>query len=165
MNFAPTSAYFKAILEINDIVEVFKKLFVLIAVFLCFAGGLVLLSFGSSSVKKRNFEVGVIRAIGGNTKNIAMIFTMQILLAGIIICVISSVGLYVTSIVANKILANSFVVLFESTALASIEVVHFNPLALVLDLAVVLAITLLAAVLPILSIRKIKPLKILRAKE
>ena len=90
---------------------------------------------------------------------------MQILLAGIIICVISSVGLYVTSIVANKILANSFVVLFESTALASIEVVHFNPLALVLDLAVVLAITLLAAVLPILSIRKIKPLKILRAKE
>ena len=165
MNFAPTSAYFKAILEINDIVEVFKKLFVLIAVFLCFAGGLVLLSFGSSSVKKRNFEVGVIRAIGGNTKNIAMIFTMQILLAGIIICVISSVGLYVTSIVANKILANSFVALFESTALASIEVVHFNPLALVLDLAVVLAITLLAAVLPILSIRKIKPLKILRAKE
>lgn len=165
MDYAPTSPYFKAILTINDIVEVFKQLFVLIAVFLCFAGALVLLSFGTSSVKKRNFEVGVIKAIGGNTKNLALIFTMQILLAGLLICVISSIGLYVTAIVANKILASSFVVLFESTALATIEVIHFNPLALVLDLAIVLAITILAAIVPIVSIRKIKPLEILRAKE
>ncbi len=165
MEYTINSPYYNAVVTINDIVAVFKQLFFMIAVILCLAGVIVLLSFGLNSIKKHNFEIGVMRALGAKTIDLGMIFLIQVIFAGAIICVISSVGLYLTSILANDILADSFVVLFESNALKDIQILSFNPIALVVDLAIVIGITLISALAPILAIRKIKPMQIIRAKE
>ncbi|MBO7177806.1 MAG: ATP-binding cassette domain-containing protein [Clostridia bacterium] len=163
--FTINTPFYNAVITINEIVEIFKDLFFLIAIVLCFAGTIVLLTFGFNSIKKHNFEIGIMRALGGNILDITLIFLIQVLFAGVLISIISSIGLYVTTIIANNLLANSFVLLFDSVALSSLDILFFNPIALIIDLAIVVIITIISAITPIIAIKKVKPLQIIRNKE
>lgn len=163
--FVATSGTFEAITSISEIVVAFKGLFLLIAICICIAGLMILISFGFSNVRKRNFEIGVIRALGGTIKEVSLIFITQMVLAGVFICLLSSLGLYFAVEGANSLLGESFMVLMNNASVMHLEIVTFNPIVLVIDLAVIIFITFISAFAPILSIRKVKPLEILRKKD
>ena len=165
LDFYADSGYFKAISSIAEIVVVFKDLFLLIALSLCVAGCMILISFGFSNVKKRNYEIGVMRALGTNMNNISFIFVLQVLFAGVLICLISTLGLYFATDITNGILSESFMVLLESSMLKDLEIITFNPITLVIDLMIVIITTLISAFAPIIAIRNVKPLAIIRKKD
>ena len=165
LNFYADSGYFKAISSISEIVVVFKDLFLLIAIFLCVAGCMILISFGFSNVKKRNYEIGVMRALGTDMGNISLIFILQVIFAGVIICLVSTLGLYFATNIANNILSDSFMVLMESSMLKDLDIINFDPIALVIDLLIVILTTLISAFAPIIAIRNVKPLAIIRKKD
>ena len=56
-------------------------------------------------------------------------------------------------------------VLLQNSALKDFKIITFKSAALMIDIAVVIAITIVSALVPILTIRNIKPMKIIRAKE
>ena len=87
------------------------------------------------------------------------------LFAGILICALSSIGLYLAVGLANNILGESFMVLLESAMLKDFEILIFDPITLVIDLAIVVAITIISAFAPIIAVHKVKPMQIIRAKE
>ena len=165
INYVANSGYFKATSSITEIVVVFKDLFLLIAICLCIAGAMILISFGFSNVKKRHYEIGVMRALGTRMSDISLIFILQVLFAGILICALSSIGLYLAVGLANNILGESFMILLESAMLKDFEILIFDPITLVIDLAIVVAITIISAFAPIIAVHKVKPMQIIRAKE
>ncbi|MBO5777614.1 MAG: ABC transporter ATP-binding protein/permease [Clostridia bacterium] len=164
-NFVAKSGFFKALSSISETVAVFKDIFLLISICLCTTGTMVLISFGFSNIRKRLYEIGVMRALGTRLSDLSWIFILQMLFAGLIICLISSIGLFVAVDISNNILSESFMVLLQNSALKDFKIITFKSAALMIDIAVVIAITIVSALVPILTIRNIKPMKIIRAKE
>lgn len=159
------STTYKSISTIYMIVSIFKDFFMLITVGLCIVAVLLLMSFAAGNVRKRKFEIGVIKAMGGRTSELSRIFVMQVAAIGILICLLSSVTLYfVTSAVDNMISMAMIHFLSEVTEL-SVSIIKFSPVVMIVDILVIITITLLSAFIPLFKLHKIKPINIMRHKD
>ena len=87
---------------------------------------------------------------------------INIYLGGIII--VSFAGMYFGSIWFNYILIESFTKIFNFS-LTQFDVIKFYLDYVLVDLILVLVLIVISALFPLIIIRKIKPVNILKAKE
>lgn len=163
MNYYSNHQYLKTIYQILKVVEVFSDVFLIILIALSIACVIILMSVGLRSVKRRMYDIGVMRALGCKNKQIGLMFTMQILFVGVITCAISIIGIICLDGVVNNLLLTSmskFMGLNEN--FLTLTLIQFNPLIILIILGLVLLITILATVIPFIAIRRIKPIKIIR---
>ena len=123
-----------------------------------------LTSFGIKSIRNNYYEIGVIKALGGRTRDIARIFIFQTLIVGIGIVLVSILGIYIASDVANEILIESFKAIF-GIEFYKLRIISVYPSLVSIDLGIVIFIIFISALIPTLSLRKFKPIDILQAKE
>ncbi len=156
------------IYKIVEIVNVFKRYFALVVVVLGLVGALLLVSFNLGNVKSKKYDIGVLRALGYTSKNIGIIFFIHSVLIALLTAIIFSVGLVVLTDVVNTILLTGFKTYMSSPGLSLLEnvgILVFSPGIVFVDIALLFVLTVLSAIAPIISIKKIKPMKILKAKD
>lgn len=163
--FLPISYTFKTAYSIAEILAIFVDYFAIVALGLCLVSILILVNFGVGNVKNRIYEIGVLRALGGKNSNIGKLFIMQMLFVGLIISLLTALGMYGATVFTNNLLTENFFIYLNNPAFSTLKILSFNPLILIIDLVLVLLITLLSSFGPILKLRKIKPTNILKAKD
>lgn len=162
--FLPSMQYL-AVHSVAGGVNVFKDFFVMIVAVLYVASALLLVFFGVRAIRKNVFEIGVLRALGVKTHNLAMLFALQMLLVGVIICLIAIPGMLIGVNVGNGILVKGFVAYTGNLLANNVTIIRFRPITAVIGVFAVLALCVVASVIPVVALRRIKPRQIFTSKD
>lgn len=149
---------------LTNIIITFNDLFVMFELFLLVICVIYLSIFGTNIIRKNKYQIGVIKALGGKTNHIARMFITQVLVVGLMIFILSGVGIFVATTLANELLIASFrehlgVYIFN------MRIINFIPHLALIDLVLILALAVLSCLAPLVAIHKIKPINIIKAKE
>jgi ABC-type antimicrobial peptide transport system permease subunit len=161
--FQPVSIYYDSIYEINKGISVVRTLFVFIGVVLLVACLLFLISYSVTSVRKKRVEIGILRGLGMTNKDLYDVYICQFLKIGLIISVVLTIGLIISSQFANILLQEGFASLMKLTFIKSIKIVKFDIEVLLIDIGILFAILVVSLIFPIIKLRKIKPLNIIKS--
>lgn len=123
-----------------------------------------LAQFGFKNIKNNLYEIGIISALGGKNKDIGKIFILESLIVGIGIVILSAIGMYVATVSSNYLLVESFKEIF-SLKIYKLKIITYQPLYVAVDLFLAIIIIFISSLSPLLYMRKVKPVNILRAKE
>lgn len=154
-----------SIISMSYTVRVFQDFFKLIFIVLCGVTVLILVRFGRKIVKDRIYEIGVIKALGGKTRSFLLIFGLQVVALGAIICLFTVLGAEVFVNLANDILIISWQSMIDSYIITDMQVLLIDKKMVFADVGAVMLLSLLATVIPIISLNRIKPIGIIKAKE
>lgn len=165
MGYLPTAIMVEGISTMAYAVESFAELFELISFVLYAACALVLASFSSKLVKQRRYDIGVLRALGCKNTSLAFVFVTQILLVGIATCMLAYLGMFVFIDLANDVLVESLKRLASGFLVFDMQFLTFSNGIILPDCIGVLGITLLSTIIPLVMLRKIKPINIIKSKE
>lgn len=164
-NFYSATAFFKTVQSITKIVAVFKDIFMLIAVGLCGVMILLMAFFAFGNIRSRNYEIGVMKAMGARTRNVAGIFLVQVICVGLAICVLFGLFFYFGMPLANNLLMDSLIEYVDNASIGGITLLAFDGGVMWTSIAIVLGVTLVSAFMPFLGVLFIKPANIIKARE
>lgn len=164
-DFYIATEYFKTVNSISKIVLIFKDSFVLIASVLCAIVVLSMIAFCFGNIQSKKYQIGVLRALGSRTKDIVGIFITQIVLVGLIICVLFALAFYFIIPFANDLLINSFVKYVNDASITNIKLLAFDPYVMLTGFAIIVGVTLMSTIAPFVAVRRIKPINIIKSKD
>ena len=162
---SPNSVSLGAIISMSYTVRVFENFFQLIFIALCCVTVLLLIRYGRKVVKDRMYEIGVIKALGGKTRSFVLIFGLQVVVLGAMICLFTFAGAGVFVDIANDILIASWGSVIDSYIVTDMQILLIDRNMVLLDAGAVMLLSLLATVIPIIFLNRIKPISIIKAKE
>ncbi len=150
--------------RLNRLIITFADLFRMFEAFLLAICIIYLAVFGANVIQKNKYQIGIIKALGGKTNQIARIFLVQPLVVGAMIFALSGFGIWAATSVANNILMTSMqthmdIVIFH------FDIIDFFPTLALIDLGLVLLLTIVSSLAPLWAIHNIKPINIIKAKE
>ena len=154
----------KNVQRLDELISTFSDLFELLEVTIIVMIALYLIYFGMRSIRQNSYQIGVIKALGGRTRDVSIIFVLKTFIIGVLIAVLST------------FVAVSFIGLADRVLVASIEevigmrlkdvsIIKAIPTVLAVDALLVIAISFISALLPTLLLKRIKPVDIIKAKE
>lgn len=165
LHYNHNSYYIEGIHTMTRAVEVFVPIFSLIFVFLCVGAVFILVNFATKTINEKMHEIGILKALGTKNNTIAVIFGLQVLLIAILTCVLSTVGYYIFIDHANVILIESLKRLAPGRIVLDLTFLSFIPSVAWINNILVFVLTALSLVPPLVKIKAIKPVKIIKAKE
>ena len=148
-----------------NIVLIFNDFFKMITIAIAFVCVFLLVSFGRRNIKRRLFEIGVIRALGGKNEDLYVVFLHQILYLLIFVSIISSITLVFLDDVINNILVENIMLFLNNSYIKDLSIVSFNPILIIVNLLSLSVLTIMGSSSLLLMLRKIKPINIIRKKE
>ena len=160
----PKNINFDNLVFTNKIVTLFKPFFILILVLLFISLISYLINFGMNNIKKHLYEIGIIKSLGGRTKDIGKIFISYVLVTGVLICLASIIAAPLMILISNAVLINSFENVL-AIKLYDVSIIRIYPHLIAIDLLSLLIITIISAFIPMVFLHKVKPLEIIRSKE
>ncbi|MBQ7408674.1 MAG: ATP-binding cassette domain-containing protein [Clostridia bacterium] len=165
LGYVPTSIIIQSVLTMSKAVSIFSDFFMLISTVLYVGCGFILISFGLKCVKNKQREIGIIRAIGGKNSALMFIFSLQIILVGLLTCLLSWVGLMGFLGVANDVLVAALTKLASSRIMLDVQLLYFNPSLMLFNSACIMGLTLISVLVPFVILQNTKPINIIKAKE
>ena len=153
-----------AITLLNKSVNMFFELFRMIEIMVLVIAVMFIISHSVRSVKSNYYQIGVIKAIGGRSFDIAKIFVAQNILLSLSISLLTIVGSVIFIDVANNIIIKSFTAITGSSV-GDITIISFDLVTVLSAVLVVILISLIATAVPLIMLNKIKPINIIKAKE
>jgi ABC-type antimicrobial peptide transport system permease subunit len=165
LNFEGQSYAVEGIHTMTKVVDVFVPIFEIIALFLCAAVVFILVNFSSKMIKDKMHEIGILKALGTKNSTIVAVFGLQVVLIAILTCVLSTVGYYFLVDVANDVLFESMKQFVKSRVVLDLDFFTFMPKIALEDCALVAALSAVSMLIPMIKIKAIKPVKIIKAKE
>lgn len=138
--------------SVSDKTHTMREILVIIAFLLVFISFFTISSFVNISISERTYEIGILRALGCNKKDIKGIFYIQSLITGCIGAVMS-VGIFCISklFIDNKILENvnnKWMLLFMSAIILCC-----------------ISLVMISSIPPLRKINKMKPIDCIRCKQ
>ena len=164
-NFFLGDEYYKTIYTIMDIVSIFNDFFLLLYAGLVTVCALILVAFARRSIKRRMYEIGILRALGCKNKTVAGIFMLNMALVSFIIALISIVSVRVLDPVLNSTLIENLSVILDVTLIKDLKILQFDILSAVVDVLTIILLGFFASLGVFLSCRKIKPISIIQKGE
>jgi ABC-type antimicrobial peptide transport system permease subunit len=165
LSYENESTSVKAVHTMTKAVSVFVPIFRLIAVFLCVGVVFILMSFSSKMIKDKMHAIGILKALGVKNETIAVVFGAQVFLIAALTCVIATVGYFFFIDAANTILIDSLVRLTPNRIMLELEFLSFSPIIALINCVLVFVLAAISLILPMIKIKKIKPVKIIKTKE
>lgn len=154
-----------AVQTMSQSVEVFNRFFEFIVVILVCACVFIITSFGVKNIKSKMYEIGVMKALGCKLSRFFVIFGLHTLLIAVATIVVSVAGYVAFANVANHILVESLKAIAPARIMLDLQFIKFDwKLALINSAAVVL-ISIVSTTIPIILLKRIKPITIIKAKE
>lgn len=160
-----TGAKLTLIRKVTDIVRVFDSIFFYIGLAVCAVIIAVLALNSSSSIKQNAYEIGVIRSMGGRTGQLSAVFAVQMLITGILICIFTALGSFLGVILFNNVLCGNLAEILKTPGLGDITILSYNSAIAAIDAGIILLLTVLTVAVPILAVRRIQPINIIRSRE
>ena len=156
---------YKYVYDTVDVLKVFKDLFFIMVVL--FAVGTVIMMSGtiSKNVKRKTYDIGVLKGIGLKNKYVVEIFLRHLVLNIAIMITIISVSLFFVEDLLNGILTNNLMEKMPSILLEGMQVLKFDVFVILLVYLFVIALSIFTTFLLVSSLKKIKPIEIIKSKE
>ena len=154
-----------AIQTMSQAVETFNKFFEFIAMILVCACVFIITSFGVKNIKSKMYEVGVMKALGCKLSSFFVIFGLHTLLIAFTTIVAFVVGYVAFANVANHILLESLKAITPTKIMLDLQFIKFDWQLALINSAVVVFISIVSTIIPIILLRRIKPVTIIKAKE
>lgn len=153
-----------AITLLNKSVNMFFDLFRLIEVMMLAMTVVFIVSYSIRSVKSNYYQIGVIKAIGGRSSDIAKIYVAQNLILSVFISLLTYLGALIFIDVANDILITSFTAITDA-AVGNISIISFDTTLVLVAIGATMLLGLLSTAAPLIVLNNIKPINIIKAKE
>ena len=154
-----------AIQTMSQAVETFNKFFEFIAMILVCACVFIITSFGVKNIKSKMYEVGVMKALGCKLSSFFVIFGLHTLLIAFTTIVVFVVGYVAFANVSNHILLESLKAITPTKIMLDLQFIKFDWQLALINSAVVVFISIVSTIIPIILLRCIKPVTIIKAKE
>ena len=154
-----------AIQTMSQAVETFNKFFEFIAMILVCACVFIITSFGVKNIKSKMYEVGVMKALGCKLSSFFVIFGLHTLLIAFTTIVVFVVGYVAFANVANHILVESLKAIAPAKIMLDLQFIKFDWRLALINSVVVVFISIVSTIIPIILLRRIKPVTIIKAKE
>ena len=165
LNYEPQSLAVEGVYTMTKAVDVFIPIFELIAVILSVGVIFILVNFSSKMINDKMHEIGILKALGTKNSTVFAIFGLQVTLIAILTCVLSTIGYYFFIDLANDVLIESLKRLAPSSIVLDLDFLIFKPQIALQNCALIFVLTLTSLTIPMLKIKAIKPVKIIKAKE
>ncbi len=165
LNFEPQSHTVEGVYTMTKAVDVFIPIFELIAIFLCTGVVFILVNFSSKMIHDKMHEIGILKALGTKNNSIATIFGLQVLLIALLTCVMATMGYLLFIDVANDVLIESLAQLAPSHVVLDIDFLTFRPAIALTNCVLISVLALISMIFPMIKIKMIKPVKIIKAKD
>ena len=146
-------------------VDVFIPIFELVAIFLCIGVIFILMNFASKMIKDKMHEIGIMKALGAKNSSVGVVFGLQVVLIALLTCILATVGYYYFIGLANDILVESLMRFNPQKMVLDLDFLTFKPLIAVENCILIFILALASLLLPMIKIKAIKPVKIIKAKE
>ena len=159
------STIFNSLSVVGDIVSVFEEFFWII--FLGIAGVclVLLISYAYGNIKKKYYEIGVLKALGATTRNVGFLFSLQTILAGILICILSNTALLTLCTPINITISEKLLEFVANNNLGPLSILQVNLPTIIANTAVILFVTILTCFIPMAKLHKIKPKNIIANRD
>lgn len=164
-NYDMNSLVVESLYTMTKAVEVFVPIFELVAIVLCVGVIFILVNFSSKMIKDKYHEIGVMKALGAKNSSIVNIFGAQILLISILTIILTLIGYYVFIDFANVVLIESLQALASSYTLLDLTFLYFRFDIALIGIGLIIELSIVSLLLPMVRIKNIKPVKIIKAKE
>ena len=165
LNYQQQIIAIEAVHTMTKAVDVFIPIFRLITFVLCVAVVLILVNFSTKMLKDKYHDIGIMKALGTNNMSITSIFGLQIWFIVLVTSVISSLGYYVFIGLANDVLIESLKILAEGYTIFDLEFLLFSMDICLINILLIFVLGFVSLVIPMLKIKNIKPVKIIKVKE
>ena len=165
LNFEPQSYAVEGIHTMTTAVDVFIPIFELIAIFLCAGVVFILMTFASKMIRDKMHEIGIMKALGTKNNSIGVIFGLQVMLIAILTCALATAGYYYFIDLANTVLVESLMRFNPSSIVLDLDFLTFKPEIAVENCILIFILAFASLVIPMIKIKAIKPVKIIKAKD
>ena len=146
-------------------VEVFIPIFELMATILCTGAVLIVLNFASKMITDKMHDIGILKALGAKNGTISTVFGLQVLLIALLTSLMSTIGYFVFIDLANTVLFESLKRLAPLNVVLDLDFLTFKPLIAAFNCVAIFCLSLFALLLPLIKIKLIKPVKIIKARD
>ena len=149
----------------TEVVATFNDFFDLIVSILICAAILIMIGFGIKNVKANMYEIGVLKALGCKFSRFVIMFMIHTLLINLVLFGISTVGFYVVIDIANTILTDSLQVFSPSKIALNTSFIEYDFTLISFDNLIIGLTSIIATLIPMIILKRIKPISIIKAKE
>jgi ABC-type lipoprotein release transport system permease subunit len=126
---------------------------------------LLIVSFSIRSIKKKMYEIGVLRALGCSINQVSKTFILQVIYIVLLSCILSTVLILFSNIYINELLVTKLSEFTNNKDILNIKMIYLDYSILLIVYSLMFIITLASSVIPVLCIRKIKPIDIIKNNE
>lgn len=165
LHYQQQSIAIEGIHTMTKAVDVFVPIFELVAIFLCLGVVFILVNFASKMIRDKMHEIGILKALGTKNGAIIIVFGLQVFLVALLTAGLSTVGYYYFIDFANDVLFQSMQQLVPSQVVLDLDFFVFMPKVALTNCLLVFALSAISLITPMLKIKAIKPVKIIKAKE
>ena len=156
---------FQALYKTTNIVQSVSIIFFVFFIFLAVSIVILMSSQISRNIKKKTYEIGVLKGLGLKGNVILEVFIKQLIVMILIIISIIGVSLLFVEDLVNQILVTNLKSQLPSILLEELEVISFDYFVIFSVYAFVFLVSLLTTIVLVSSLAKIKPIKIIKSKE
>lgn len=164
-HYEPQSFIIEGIHTMTKAVEVFIPIFEMIAVVLCVGIIFILINFSTRVIKDKMHQIGILKALGTQNGTVATIFGLQMFLIAILTCVLATVGYYYFIDLANTVLIESLRRIAPGHVMLDLKFLTFQKSVVRDNCILVLILTTISLVIPMIKIKNIKPVQIIKTKD
>ena len=159
------SSVIEGIYTMTRAVEVFIPIFEMVAIFLCVGAIFIMVNFSTRLIHTKMHEIGILKALGTQNNTIGIIFGLQIGLIAVLTCFMATVGYYFFIDAANSVLLDSLKRIASHRVVLDLKFLTFQPNIAVKDCLLIVVLAILSLAFPLIKIKTIKPVKIIKTKE
>lgn len=148
-----------------QVVEAFVPIFKLFSIILRIAVIFILMNFASKMLNSKMQEIGILKALGKKNTSIGAIFGLQIVLIAVLTILLSTIGYMIFVGIANDLLIESLKNLVPNRIILNLDFLVFNGQIMVQNGLLIGTLAILSFLIPMVKIRALHPVKIIRTKE
>ena len=157
-SYYPTRTVFRTM----QLLSVFTEVFMFISIIIIFAIFLIIVLNASTIIRQNVYEIGVMKALGAKTLELVVIFTLQMVITCLCVCILLYFASNMFIRFANDLLCNGISAYIGDTVLLDILTFSFKFFSI--NISSITVFTIISIMVPILAIRSIKPLKIIKTR-
>lgn len=163
LEYFSNDALFNALHVVTKILHVFKFVFVIFTYMVYFAIAFILVSFAYQNIKKKIYDIGVLKALGVKSIDIFKIIMCQIFMMLLMVLLLSTIPILILDTQINKVLLDGIIYFNDTYILNNITIVEFNPLVVFKNFLFISLLIILSSTVLLTKLKKIKPVNIIKA--
>ena len=165
LGYVNISVKLSALQTMSKAVTVFNTFFDLIVMILLTLCVFVLISFGIKNIRSTMYEIGVLKALGCRFVSFIFIFGLHTLVIVCMTSVMSVVGFKWFAGISNTVLVESVKQLAPTQIMLNLNFIKFDWDLILKDVYLVMVISIVSTIIPMMLLKRIKPIAIIKAKE